>query len=531
MEKKLPPLLGLLAMVFGSLGFVFLVFFPLYPNLATASWGMMALFLLVLAFLERASLLHFFQHRTTRYGLNISVTLLLILVILGAVNYFAYQHRKRFDLTGGSRHSLSEQTIKILAELSQPLRARYFYGPGPEFDRTQKLLDTYRLQTKNWTFETFDINRSPGLAKGLGVTAPDTLVLQLGEDSQRKTVKVSGGVTEEKLTNAILRLLKSQNQIIYVLTGHGERSLDSQEGDANGVSVLRSQLELEAYQVKPLTLENSGQVPEDASAVLILGPQSQLLAGELEALEAYRKRGGRLVIALDPIVEARGHMAGAKQIAAWLEKLGLVVADRLLVDSSSRLVRMEPQVLVSAADSADHPVSKDFPRAAQAGQFFANFYMPFTGRVFAKPELPEGTKATSLAVSTPTAWEESDWQELKGGSVRFNDGSDFRGAMSLAMAFESTAKDNSFRMVVFPNSTFLANGVILQKRNRDLILNSVAWLTGQDSQISIRNREAHDTSLAVDGLWLTVYWWLGGVLLPVFLAVFGGWVWFRRRGA
>lgn len=68
----------------------------------------------------------------------------------------------------------------------------------------------------------------------------DTIVLSLADSS--KKVKVEGA-TEEKITNGLIKLLRSKDQVIYFTTGHNERSLDVPETDPNGISRAKSELE------------------------------------------------------------------------------------------------------------------------------------------------------------------------------------------------------------------------------------------------------------------------------------------------
>ena len=55
--------------------------------------------------------------RTTRYGLNALVMVVLILGVIALVEAVSYRHNWRVDLTENKRHSLSPQTGKVLKEL------------------------------------------------------------------------------------------------------------------------------------------------------------------------------------------------------------------------------------------------------------------------------------------------------------------------------------------------------------------------------------------------------------------------------
>src|SRR5690606_17768915 len=61
-------------------------------------------------------------------------------------------------------------------------------------------------------------------------------------------------------------------------------------------------LEAQGFVTKDLGLAQglATDVPEDATVVLVLGPSQPFLPAEIEALDRYAKRGGHLLLALDP---------------------------------------------------------------------------------------------------------------------------------------------------------------------------------------------------------------------------------------
>jgi len=60
-----------------------------------------------------------------------------------------------------------------------------------------------------------------------------------------------------------------------------------------GYSSVDSELRKAGYVPAPLNLMQQSQVPEDASAVFIVGPRKNLLPQEVESLKSYLERGGK----------------------------------------------------------------------------------------------------------------------------------------------------------------------------------------------------------------------------------------------
>ena len=69
----------------------------------------------------------FFGARTTRYGLNAAVMILLVLGVTTIVQALSYQHSWRWDLTETKRFSLSPQTVQLLSGLKTDVSAVAFF--------------------------------------------------------------------------------------------------------------------------------------------------------------------------------------------------------------------------------------------------------------------------------------------------------------------------------------------------------------------------------------------------------------------
>ena len=61
---------------------------------------------------------------------------------------------------------------------------------------------------------------------------------------------------------------------------------------------MKEQLERLHYQLDNLT--DLRRIPEDAALLVIVGPRQQLLPQEAQLLEKYLRKGGSLLLALDP---------------------------------------------------------------------------------------------------------------------------------------------------------------------------------------------------------------------------------------
>ncbi len=470
------------------------------------------------------NLLHFFTYKSTRYGANLSLIILLVLGSLVFINYFAVEHDYRWDITARGINTLSPQTAKILKELPQKIRFSYF-GNSRQFPekkmRAQKILKAYGNETKLLEIEFIEVNQRPTYAKALGVTEYNTTVMSFVSSEKQKRVKVTG-LSEEKLTNGIIRLLKNKDQVVYFTVGHGERNLGN-EKSAESISLLRTLMEREAYTVRTLNLLQS-DIPKDASVVIITGPQSGFLPLEIQRIQKWLASGGRLILGLDVDVKLSGLPPGAKQMAKFLKaNYGVGVGNELLIDEASKQAKLQGQMIIGSAYSKDHLITKDFARTEVKFQQVANFIFPLTTYLIKNKK--EKVKVSILARSTPSTWAEKNWNDLRKGLAQYNKGTDKKEQRNLALAIETGPEEKPARIVVFPTTAFIVNGLISMASNKDLFMNSLAWLSDQNSFISIRSKGATDTNLELNPDWTRAFFWIVVIFLPIAIFSIGMWVW------
>jgi ABC-type uncharacterized transport system involved in gliding motility auxiliary subunit len=85
------------------------------------------------------------------------------------------------------------------------------------------------------------------------------------------------------------------------------------------------------------------------------------------------------------------------------------------------------------------------------------------------------------------------------------------------------------KVAVLGDSDIAANDLLLLLQDQDLVLNLVAWMVGEEDQVSIRpNEAAHDTLTMTAGRELVV--WLTSVFLAPGVALAGALgTWLKRR--
>jgi len=68
----------------------------------------------------------FLKSRQTKYTAYVTIYILVILAVLGAVNFLANRYTKSYDSTSNKQFSLSDQTIKFVGNLKNDIKLTYF---------------------------------------------------------------------------------------------------------------------------------------------------------------------------------------------------------------------------------------------------------------------------------------------------------------------------------------------------------------------------------------------------------------------
>ena len=163
--------------------------------------------------------------------------------------------------------------------------------------------------------------------------------------------------SEQDLTNGIIKAVSGQQKKVYFTQGHGEKDPTSSERD--GLGTVGDGLKRENYTVEKLVLAQTGTVPDDASVVVVAGPQTDFFPPEIEALKTYLGKNGKLLLMLDPPAKADGPQPTS--LIALAHDWGMDVGNNIVVDASGmgRLIGTDASVPV-AASYPPHPITERF---------------------------------------------------------------------------------------------------------------------------------------------------------------------------
>lgn len=476
--------------------------------------GLLAL--LVLFYTRFTHIRHLLSQRSTQYGANMAFMILVFVLMLGLVAAMSIKYKLRIDLTADKRYSLSQQTVKLLKSLDRDVEAIAFYR---EDERTRQemvdLLREYAYHSPRFKYWFVDPDKRPAEAAKYGVTSYRTTLLRIGEKQEVIVTE-----TENKVTNALMKVLQGRVKNLYFVKGHGENSIsDTAE---YGYAATKKWLEQENYQVHELLLVGEEAIPKEADLVIISGPRSDFAEAELEKLTAFIQRGGALFVLLDP--------APIPMFVQFLNGYGFKVGSDIIVDKLIRIMGTNYLTPVVMDYDKEHPITRDM----------ANIYsfFPIARSVEIEPDPNQGRYL--LAKTSSSSWARSKG-ELKDEETRFDPALDRKGPIGimavstvkvttggeppvvpLAPLPPSPSEEVSHwgKIVVMGDSNFASNTHVPLAGNRDLFLNSVNWLAKEEAMISIRAKEPGLSPLTLTNAQGRMVFWVAVIILPsLFLAI------------
>ena len=450
--------------------------------------------------------------RQTKYLLYAASYVAVMLTILVVVNILADRYNKSYDSTSNKRYTLSEQTAKIVKGLKQPATITYF-DQTTGFKQAKDQLDQYASLSPKVHVEYVDPDKKPEVARAAGIKTYGTAIVQIGD--RKEEVK---NLTEEGITGAFIRDLKTATRTICFVQGSGEHAIE--DSDRSGYSRFKDLLGKDGYEAKSVNLVVKAEVPSECTVLVVGGPDAEYQQPEVDTIKKYVEDGGRAFFLLDPPLKlGRAEIAENEPLNKVLEAWGVTPQKNLILDINpiGQIAGLGPQVaLVTSYDS--HAIVNDMSRRV-------------TGFPLARSLQTKNGDKTTVQKLFSTSESSLATTKLNSPEIDPNDPKNAKGPFPIAAAGTyNTGKENSQgRFVVIGSSAWAANSFLAFNGNRDLAMNTINWLASDEDLISIRPKDREDRRITLTKAqmnWLTIS---SQILLPLLVIVGGVSVWWRRR--
>ena len=475
----------------------------------------------------------FYKGRGARYGTMSLVSIVVFIGILVAINYLSTRQNKRWDFTANQVYSLSDQTIKVLKELKEPVKFTVYDQP-PRFDAFRKRLDDFKYFSTKVETDFVDPDRDNARAKAAQVSAYGTIVVEYKGRTERVTT-----TDEQALINALIKVVTGAAKKVYFTQGHGEKNPAG--SDRNSYATLAGGFAADNFTYEQIVLMQQQTVPADATVVVIAGPTTDFFPPEMDALKAYVARGGKVFVLLDP--KGKATDPGQPLLTQFLMDWGINAGNDVVVDASGM------GQLVGTNDASVPVVPPPYPPHAITDGLGQLTAFPLARSMTSLDGGSNGHTAQPLLKTSPRSWAEADLSSLVGGKVAFeSEKGDKQGPVTLGAAVSAPATDvppppsgNSSpaapdsppkpesRVVAIGDSDFVANFAIGIPGNRDFFMNALNWLAQQENLIAVRPREPEDRRLTLNPDQQQRIMLLCLFILPGLVFATGVYTWWQRR--
>ncbi len=471
----------------------------------------------------------------------------LLIAILIAITILLNKVVGSFDLTpidctSNKEYTLTKESKDRVKDLENNINI-YLAGYNEE-DVTISLIKQYNKANSNINVEVIDLNERTDIASKYEISSNSTaIVVESGEkskvlysddlytyDNNYNTIDL----TEEKITSAIINVVSEKVPNVYFLEGYSDYSLDY----AGGMSYLATYLDDEVLKYETLDILVKGSIPEDCNTLVITTPSKDFDDLTTEEIIKYINKGGNIlwlnssypeshelknvnkILALygvDPfevgyiyetdtektILGYAGCMVedlGNSEIDRNLSKAVLINSTKVNINNDKiEELNVKQQTIISSGDTAYFRKNISNTSSSTDGDEQGSFTI---GAILTKP-LNEDSKES----------EEEDNEE------------------------ENNEEDTlSSKLVIFGDNNFVSDMQLASNitpmlglyNNKDVVLNSIAYLTDQDEGITVRKeREAQSDFTATDGQKAIIMRVIFAV--PVVIIIIGIVIWQIRR--
>lgn len=424
-----------------------------------------------------------------------------------------------FDLSSNQLSVIGTQTKEVLAGLTEDVTIYYIVQDTNKDTYVERLLNRYDDLSSHVTVVEKDPVLYPKFVSQYtdDSLSENSLIVECGDRSRvvsysdmyetefnysYYTYETTGFDAEGQITSAIAAVSSDDLPKLYTMTGHGEMEL----GDTFTAAIEKANIETDS-----LNLITADQVPEDADCVLLVSPTSDITAEEAEKLLTYLQGGGKAMILTDYTGE---DMANLESV---LEYYGTEIVDGVVLEGDNNYYIQVPYYLVPDINSTE--VSSDLTGGA------AYVLLAAAQGITESDEIRDGVDVTSVLSTSSQAYSKTDIENM---TTYDKEDGDVDGPFDLGVIITETVET---KLALFTSSALVDESAnqMVSGGNETLFMNTISWLCGQESAVSVPVK-----SLSMDYLTVTAasgsFWSIMVIaIIPGAFLIYGLFVWLRRR--
>lgn len=413
----------------------------------------------------------------------------IVLAILVAVNVFVSvlpSSLTKYDMSATKLYSITSNTKVVVNALEKDVKIYWIVQADEEDAVLENLLSKYESLSDHIQVVKKNPDVYPTFAskytseevannslivecgeKSRYISASEIYVSQMAADGYSTETSFDG---EGAITSAIDYVVSEELPKLYVLEGHGEAELPE---------TFTKQIERENMETENFSLLNEDTVPEDADAILLYAPTTDISEKEKKILVDYVENGGKMMVAAGPTENGK-----LTNLYSILENYDVEAADGIVVEEDREYYSFQqPYILLPELQDSEitSPLAEE------------NYYAILPIAQGLKVNDTTG-RVTELLKTSETAFSKTAGYDLE--TYEKEEG-DTDGPFALAVSID-TEKDG--QIVWFSSSLFLEDmyNSYSSGANLDMGMNTLSSLIGEREAVSIRSKSLNYNYLTID---------------------------------
>lgn len=421
----------------------------------------------------------------------------------------------QLDVTSQKLYSLTDDTKTLMKRLEQDVTIYVISSEESSDTTVDKTLARYEQLSDHIRVEYKDPLVSPNFYKSFADSvSSNSLIVVSGERSKvidyydlyeqefdyyTYSSSVTGYDAEGQITSAIDYVTNEELPMIYQLEGHGEASLESSFTEV---------LSKENVEITTINLLQYDEVPEDAAAILLLSPTTDLSSDDADKIISYLQNGGKAVIS---VTLTENEMPNFDRV---LEAYGVTNTYAMVIENDRNYYSQSPYYLLPEIQSSEltseiynqkyifAPYTMGLDFNLDSEERTVESFLTTSGNAYAK--------ADPLNVST-LEYEEGDTQGTFTVGALITEGDTEVAVIASGYVFTESADS----MVSGANSTLFGN--------------IIAKFAGKEDSVSIAAKSYSMDNITVSQSGVILLGVLFTIALPLLILIAGVFVWIRRR--
>ena len=467
---------------------------------------------------------------------TLSLVLLILAVFLGINTGMKVLDLTPIDLTQEKLYTLTDESKERVKDIDKDVHI-YFVGYTDD-NADLALAKQYKNANERIVAEAVDAESRPDLVEKYGIqdTGSSGIIVECGDRSKvltasdlvtyDTTTAQTISIAEEKLTSSIISVTTEDIPKVYFLEGYSDFTLDY------NMYYLNVYLQNEITEVDTLNMLSAGKVPDDCDTLVITSPSKDFDEATKTAIIDYINRGGN-ILWLNAAMTVSADLPNVNEVLA-LYGVNPFEVGVIRETTSSRMVANSPDLVIPNLGYSK--ITEDI--------YSDGIILASPTKININEEALEGLKVveTDLATTSEGAYFRTNFNNSSASVAEGEEtGSFVVGAeleKTITEANEETGTSAvTSTLIIYGENYFISDypftqdsqysAIQVSTYNKDLMLNSLAYLSDREEDITARKSTGTVTYTATEQQDIIVRVIIFTV--PVVVILVGLIVWQKRR--